>query len=79
MKKKAAEQEIQTKAEKVAVQYFKTEKRWKVEVDEVKISPITGADAVFVYGHIAGNKNKKVSVTVDYKNNYKVVGVGYDR
>ncbi|WP_028403261.1 hypothetical protein [Ectobacillus panaciterrae] len=66
------EKEIKDKASKVAIDYFKKKKNWDITVTKVEFSTDINREWVIVYGYISGDKNKEVSASISYKNNYEV-------
>lgn len=66
------EQEMKEKASKVAVEYFKTEKKWDITVTKVEFSTDITRNSFYVYGYVADDKKKEVYASIEYKNDYKV-------
>jgi|APAga8741244001_1050109.scaffolds.fasta_scaffold08813_4 PBP1b-binding outer membrane lipoprotein LpoB len=70
--------EIETTATNVAVQYLKVEEDIDFVATDFEFADGDGVDIVSVNGHVKDNKKKKMSVVIDYSNDYEVQTVGRD-
>lgn len=70
--------EIENKASNVATEYLKVYEKKDFVVTDVQFSDAVGTSTVFVHGHVKGEESKKMSVTIDYKDDYRVSGFGED-
>ena len=66
------ENEIKEKASKAAIEYFKKEKNWDITVTKVEFSPDISSSWINVRGYVSEDPKKKVSASIDYKNDYTV-------
>jgi hypothetical protein len=73
---KMGKKEIENTASNVATEYLKVYEKIDFVVTDVEFSGAIGSSTVFVNGHIKGDEAKKMSVTIDYENDYKVSGYG---
>ncbi|TYR82470.1 hypothetical protein FZC66_02440 [Priestia megaterium] len=71
-------EEIETTATNVAVQYLKVEENIDFVATDLEFADGDGVDIVSVNGHVKDNKKKKMSVVIDYSNDYEVQAVGRD-
>jgi hypothetical protein len=78
MQKTDEKKEILKKAEEVTIKHFKEKENVDVTITESKFDSGIGVNTVFVSGHVKGDKNKKISADVQYKNNYKIDVWGLD-
>ncbi|WIY62442.1 hypothetical protein [Bacillus arachidis] len=77
-KKNDDEEVIKEKAKQIAIQYFKEDKNLEITVTDFQFAP-SDFGVVFVYGYVASNKTRRVSADRNYRDNYKVESIGYDK
>ncbi|PLT31754.1 hypothetical protein [Peribacillus deserti] len=70
-----SKKEMKELASQVAIEYLKVREGKDFIVDEVEFSDGTGLTDVFVYGHLRGKKDEKMSVLMDYENDFKVASI----
>ncbi|EJS10662.1 hypothetical protein AT269_17425 [Bacillus cereus] len=66
------EQQIKDKASKTVIDYFKNEKNLDVVITEAEFSGETGGGTIFIEGHFLNNKQKKISASVYWKQDYTI-------
>ncbi|MEY8347133.1 hypothetical protein AALF16_02260 [Bacillus cereus] len=71
------ENDIKEKASKAAIEYFKKEKNWDITVIKVEFSTDISRSWIDVSGYVSGDKKKKVSARVEYRNDYKIGSTSY--
>ncbi|HFJ9451614.1 TPA: hypothetical protein ACGW67_002769 [Bacillus tropicus] len=69
--------EMKEKASQSAIEYFKKEKNWDITVTKVEFSTDISRSRLEVSGYISGDKQKKVSASIDYSNDYTVGSISY--
>ena len=69
--------EMKEKASQVAIEYFKKEKNWDITVTKVEFSTDISRSRLEVSGYTSGDKQKKVSASIDYSNDYTVGSISY--
>ncbi|WP_243291025.1 hypothetical protein [Bacillus sp. FJAT-47783] len=71
---KQKEEQMLKKAGEIAIDHFRDVEGVEIVVTNSEISSSIAPNVIFVDGYIKGDKTKEVSATVDFKDNYKVLG-----
>ncbi|AAU18297.1 hypothetical protein I6G76_14195 [Bacillus cereus] len=69
--------EMKENASQAAIEYFKKEKNWDFTITKVEFSTDISRSRLEVSGYISGDKQKKVSASIDYSNDYTVGSISY--
>lgn len=77
MDQKNEEQQIIDKATEIAIQHFKETEHTDIVVTKTKFAP-KELGGIFVIGYVKGNKERKVTATIHYNNNYEVESITLD-
>ncbi|MNL49339.1 hypothetical protein D3C87_1722650 [compost metagenome] len=72
---KLKDKEIVHHATEVATHYFKEHYDIELVITGYKVNPIYVNDEVGLSGHIKGNEEAFINLSLDYKDNYKFTGV----
>ncbi|MBM7690800.1 hypothetical protein JOC77_000203 [Peribacillus deserti] len=73
------EKEIKRVASQVAIDFLKREEKVDFVVEEVNFTSSKELTNVFVEGYEKGDKKNKMTVMIDYVNDFEVEGVGSDK
>ncbi|WP_409291213.1 hypothetical protein [Peribacillus sp. SCS-37] len=73
------EKEIKRVASQVAIDFLKREEKIDFVVEEVNFTSSKDLTDVFVEGYEKGDKKNKMTVMIDYANDFEVEGVGSDK
>ncbi|WHX40365.1 hypothetical protein QNH36_22435 [Mesobacillus sp. AQ2] len=71
------QEEILEKAIHAANEEFKKQMGWEIVVDDHEFTTRTEGTELFLYGYKKGDKQNKITATVDYSEEYKVQSIGY--
>ncbi|WP_035414561.1 hypothetical protein [Bacillus sp. UNC437CL72CviS29] len=68
------QEKVINKAKEIAIQHFKETENTDIVVTKTKFAP-KDLGGIFVIGHVKGNKERKVTATINYNNNYEVESI----
>lgn len=71
-----SKEEIKTRASDVVVEYARVKEDKDFVVKNVEFSTATNSEIVFVEGHYKSDEKKEIVYMVDYRDDYKIEGIG---
>ena len=63
---------VQKTAELVTIGYFKKDKNLDIVIERIDPSEEYRTHEIHLYGHVTNNKQQKISVIVDFSDNYSI-------
>lgn len=63
---------VQKTAELITIGYFKKNKNLDILVERIDPSEEYRTHEIYLYGHVTNNKQQKISVIIDFSDNYSI-------